>query len=333
MELFDHAKAVRLRSYHGKYLKADEDEEHVTQSRNGSAPGARWEVEFLPDCPTFRLRSCHGRYLAASAEHFLLGFTGKKVVQLQFFPSLDPNPPCLKWEPIREGFQVKLKSHTGKFLRANGSLPPWRNSVTHDLPQHTATQDWVLWDVDVVEIQSSSAPARAPAVSIKRSPSPPSSPPRPFAEDFSSPSGPSDPDELREVSSSSTSSSMADSSPRANAIHSPPSSTSQRSPSLAAQAPVPAPSLGRTIYYTVADDRGNVDDHEEWPSLTFVGTSVPELTLLLKKLTMIDDIIVCTRHPLKHNLSPIYLHLPPNNRAMRLVVVDADSSFGRSFDI
>ncbi|MCI20033.1 hypothetical protein A2U01_0041194, partial [Trifolium medium] len=39
----------------------------------------------------------------------------------------------VEWEPVRYG----------NFLIANGGLPPWRNSVT---------QDWILWDVDVLEI-------------------------------------------------------------------------------------------------------------------------------------------------------------------------------------
>ncbi|KAL2558773.1 hypothetical protein Fot_03512 [Forsythia ovata] len=45
-----------------------------------------------------------------------------------------------------------LKTRYGQFLRANGGLPPWRNLVTHDVPHRTTTQEWILWDVHVVEI-------------------------------------------------------------------------------------------------------------------------------------------------------------------------------------
>ena len=82
---------------------------------------------------------------------------------------------------------------------------------------------------------------------------------------------------------------------------------------------------GRSIYYTVADDDGNVDDSIEWPHLTFNGTSVPEVTEKLKEETELDDIIVCTKNPLNQHLIPLHLHLPPNNTTMRLVVVDANS--------
>ncbi|KAM3261271.1 hypothetical protein ACQJBY_052116 [Aegilops geniculata] len=51
MELFAHAKAVRLKSRHDKFLYADEDELHVTQDRNGSSPSARWTVEPVPHAP------------------------------------------------------------------------------------------------------------------------------------------------------------------------------------------------------------------------------------------------------------------------------------------
>lgn len=150
MEFFNNAKAVRLRSHHDKYLLAEEDEEAVTQDRNGSSKSAKWIVELVSESPPIlRLKSCYGKYLTASNQPFLLGMTGRKV--LQTLPRrLDSS---LEWEPIREGSQVKLKTRYGNFLRANGGLPPWRNSVTHDIPHRTATQEWVLWDVDVVEIQ------------------------------------------------------------------------------------------------------------------------------------------------------------------------------------
>ncbi|KAE8730265.1 dentin sialophosphoprotein-like [Hibiscus syriacus] len=150
MDLFLNAKAVRLRSHHEKYLVAEEDEEAVCQDRNGSSKNARWTVEFVPGLENIiRLKSLYNKYLTASNQPFLLGMTGRKVTQ-SLPRRLDSS---VEWEPIREGNKVKLRTRYGNFLRANGGLPPWRNSVTHDIPHRTATQDWVLWDVDIVEIQ------------------------------------------------------------------------------------------------------------------------------------------------------------------------------------
>ncbi|KAJ6845030.1 uncharacterized protein M6B38_290070 [Iris pallida] len=82
MELFKSAKAVRLRSHHNKYLVAEEDEESVRQDRSGSSRGARWTVELVDRSPGhLRLKSCYGRYLSASGEPFLLGMTGRRVLQ------------------------------------------------------------------------------------------------------------------------------------------------------------------------------------------------------------------------------------------------------------
>ncbi|XP_018626769.1 uncharacterized protein [Nicotiana tomentosiformis] len=149
MEFFNRAKVIRLKGHLGKYLVADDDEQTVRQSRNGSSKKARWTVEMVADNPhLIRLKSCHERYLSASNDAFLLGMTGKRVFQV-------PNSvtdSSIEWEPIKEGYQVKLRTKGGKFLRANGATPPWRNSITHDLPHRTATQDWVLWDVDVIDI-------------------------------------------------------------------------------------------------------------------------------------------------------------------------------------
>ncbi|XP_004489959.1 uncharacterized protein [Cicer arietinum] len=149
MDFFSRAKAVRFKSHHDKYLLAEEDEESVTQHRNGSSNNAKWFVEHVPEYDNvIRFKSCYGKYLTASDNPFLLGMTGRKV--LQTLPkTLDSS---VEWEPVRDGVRVKLKTRYGNFLRGNGGLPPWRNTVTHDIPHRTVTQDWILWDVDVVEI-------------------------------------------------------------------------------------------------------------------------------------------------------------------------------------
>jgi hypothetical protein len=159
MDFFYRAKAVRLRSHHDKYLLAEEDEESVTQDRNGSSKNAKWFVEYVPNYDNvIRLKSCYGKYLTASDNPFLLGMTGRKV--LQTLPkTIDSS---VEWEPIRDGVRVKLKTRYGNFLRGNGGLPPWRNTVTHDIPHRTVTQDWILWDIDVVEIHVSSRHQQQP---------------------------------------------------------------------------------------------------------------------------------------------------------------------------
>ncbi|GFP98420.1 hypothetical protein PHJA_001985900 [Phtheirospermum japonicum] len=95
-----------------------------------------------------RLKSCYGKYLTASNQSFLLGMTGRKV--LQTLPKrLDSS---VEWGSVWDNGAVKLKTRYDRFLRANGGLPPWRNSVTHDVPHRTVTKEWVLWEVHVVDI-------------------------------------------------------------------------------------------------------------------------------------------------------------------------------------
>ncbi|KAF8049575.1 hypothetical protein N665_2177s0003 [Sinapis alba] len=148
VEFFRKAKAVRMRSIHNKYLTANEDEETVSQCKNGSTENAQWTVEPVSHSyHVIRLKSCYGKYLTASNERFLLGATGKKVMQLK--PSrLDSS---VEWEPVREGSKILLKTSYGNYLLANDGPPPRRKSITHDSP-HSATMELVLWEVDVVEI-------------------------------------------------------------------------------------------------------------------------------------------------------------------------------------
>ncbi|MCO5592766.1 hypothetical protein L7F22_046769 [Adiantum nelumboides] len=129
MDFFKKSDTVRLRSRHGKYLFADDDECAVSQSREGSKRNAVWTVEVEDDDPSvIKLKSCYNCYLTATNVPFLLGWTGKKVLQMKLVDS----ESSVIWEPVRDGYSVKLKTRAGNFLRANGSIPPWRNSITHD---------------------------------------------------------------------------------------------------------------------------------------------------------------------------------------------------------
>ncbi|PPD80539.1 hypothetical protein GOBAR_DD22525 [Gossypium barbadense] len=140
MEFFNIAKA---------YLLAEEDEETVRQSRNDSSQGACWKVELVQgDSHLIRLKSIYNKYLTASGEPFLLGMIGNKV--LQTIP-LSKNDGFTEWESINDQFRVKFRARNGQLLRANGGPPQWRK-VMHDIPHRTATQDWVLWGVDLIEI-------------------------------------------------------------------------------------------------------------------------------------------------------------------------------------
>ncbi|KAF2545010.1 hypothetical protein F2Q70_00020621 [Brassica cretica] len=289
MEFFQKAKAIRMRNSHNKYLSADDDEETVTQDRNGSTKNARWTVEPVRDSyHVIRLKSCYGKYLTASNERFLLGATGKKVIQLK--PSrLDSS---VEWEPVREGSKIKLRTRYGNYLRGNGGLPPWRNSVTHDIPHLSATQDSISWEVDVVEILVN------PQVTAETefTPSPKTQPP---------PAKTQPPPHRRPSRT--------------------PSSLSERSEQDSVVSP--PKSDGRTIYYHIADDEGHVEDESSVGyAFTFKGNSVAELTQTLREETCMEDAVVCTRSPLNGKLFPLRLQLPPNNGTLHVILVPSSAS-------
>ncbi|KAG7659029.1 hypothetical protein ISN44_As01g059590 [Arabidopsis suecica] len=279
MDFFNQAKAVRMRNVHDKYLTADEDEETVTQDRNGSDKRARWIVEPVRGSfEVIRLRSCYGNYLTASNERFLLGATGRKVV-LSKPARLDSS---VEWEPVREGSKMKLKTRYGNLLRANGGLPPWRNSVTHDTSH---VLDSFLWDVDVVEILvGTTTPAPAPA---------PVTTPPPHR--------------------------------RPSYTYSPVSRTSSEKSEEELTVPPPK-SEGRPIYYHIADEEGHVEEESAVGyALTFKGNSVEQLTQALQEETSMDDVVVCTRHPLNGKLFPLRLQLPPNSGTMHVILVPSST--------
>lgn len=280
MDIFEKATSVRLRSHHDKYLTADDDEETVSQERNGTVKNAKWTVEIVGHSNVIRLKSCFGRYLTASNLPFFLGMTGKKVLQT----SPERLDSSVEWEPVREGVQVRLRTRYGQYLRANGGVPPWRNHITHDIPHRSSTQDWILWDVDVVQIRVSD-PATPPVQQQHRPPGEQSE-----TAPNSEPSSPTSPGFLCMQSDDSFEGSSVK-------------------------------NEGRAIHYRVAINvDGDVDENEEL-SFTFKGSMVEELRKKLEEETGLVDIQVCSRNPLNGKIYPLRLHLPPNNTEMHVVVV------------
>lgn len=294
METFQKAKTVRLRSHHEKFLVADFDRETVVQDRNGAAKNARWTVEINERDPSLiRLQSCYGKYLTASNLPFMLKMTGKKV--LQTLPKrLDSS---VEWEPIRDGNQnqLRLKTRHGQYLRANGGLPPWRNSVTHDIPHRH--QDWVLWEVEIVHYREPDEDPQPPPLKVQLPPRPP-------------------PEVVDQIESEPTS-------PVTFSLRSPPSRRASSESSLDRASPVR--NEGRLIHYEVMDENGDIDEAIGERSFTLKGNGVEELKEMLKEETNLNDILVCSRSPLNGKLYPLRLHLPPKNASMHVVVVPSSS--------
>lgn len=188
MEFLRCANLVKLRSgHHAKWLWQDDDHLCVAQKRDQVNPAQLdktllWEVELVNHpgdddhevpgntAPRIRLKSHNGFYLKASERRFLLGATGRKVTQEVILSRVDAS--C-EWEPSevindiagpstaggvdggddRSRF-VNLRSRRyGTFLRANGGLPPYRDTVTHDVPWLGITQDSIVWEVEVVDFR------------------------------------------------------------------------------------------------------------------------------------------------------------------------------------
>ncbi|CAL0317213.1 unnamed protein product [Lupinus luteus] len=300
MEFFQKANVVRLRSYHDKYMLADDDQEGVYQDRNGTYKNAKWNVEIVENSNVIRLKSCYDKYLTASNMPFLIRGTAKKV--LQTMPRrLDSS---IEWEPIREGVQVRLKTRYGQYLRGNGGLPPWRNSITHDVPHRTATANWILWDVDIVELKTKQ---QEKGQKPKPRPTPITPPDRSI---YSTPT-----DRSPSPSSSRGSSMPIDDLEKID-LRSP--DTHEEEASYDCKSPVKE---GRVIFYDVGNENGDVDDTQKEAFFTFKGSNVEELKDKLMKETGLDDIIVCCRNPLNAKLYPLRLQLPPNKSDMHVVVV------------
>ncbi|XP_021856056.1 uncharacterized protein [Spinacia oleracea] len=288
MDLFQNAKTVRLRSHHDKYLIADDDGESVCQDRHGGSKYARWSVEYVKSVEgvdLVRFKSCFNKFLTATDDEFLLGVTGKKVKQT--LPRrLDSS---IEWEPTREGMQVRLKTRYGNFLRANGGLPPWRNSITHDVPSRSHTQDWVLWEIEVLEVYDD----KVQKVEVQE-------------------------EEEKEKSKFERCESEFD----ASSLR---VSNSNAGPGEFSASAVK--NEGRVIHYNVVDDHGNIVDEEDGEcSFLFKGSGgVQELTQMLQEETGLTEVTLCSRSPLNGKLYPMRLALPPNHVKLHVFVVPSSS--------
>lgn len=85
-------------------------------------------------------------------------------------------------------------------------------------------------------------------------------------------------------------------------------------------------SEGRMVYYTVADDEGNVDDQADKECFQFTGHKLEELAHQLEEETGMENIILCSRNPLNGKLYPLRLALPPNNASVHVFLVSSTST-------
>lgn len=152
-----------------------------------------------------------------------------------------------------------------------------------------------MWDVDVVEIR------------VQREDNKPSAPPLPLSDPVNAPS----PVVVPTLSAS---------------------FSRQQSHELSVGSS-PKTTEGRTIYYHVAEDNGEVtDEGVQGYSLIFKGNGVEELTRKFEEETGLEGIIVCNRSPFNGKLYPLRLQLPPNNVTMQVVLVLPFSKVARDFE-
>nr|XP_043615694.1 uncharacterized protein LOC122587579 [Erigeron canadensis] len=172
MEQFPNRSIIRLKSFKDKYLFAENDEESVSQSRDGSTRNSRWIVEVVDeDC--ISLKSCFGKYLTASNKPSIPGMRARflKVTQTRLgnkYPNdhmtiIDDSlitgkwNSALQWVPLMSEVypEVRLKTHYGNYLQSNKGPPPLGNMVTHDLPRKEGPMNKrISWQVELVEAPS-----------------------------------------------------------------------------------------------------------------------------------------------------------------------------------
>ncbi|KAJ0818037.1 putative actin-crosslinking [Helianthus annuus] len=159
MDVLRNDMIIRIKNNQGRYLVAQQDEESVSKSRDGSTKNAQWTVEMY-DEESLYLKSCYGKYLTASNQPSIPGLIARNLRVTQTQPA--KRNTSHRWLPVsqpdpREPHSVWLKTPHSSYLRSHYGPPPLGNLITHD-PIWKDTPNprnkKILWHIEIVDSPS-----------------------------------------------------------------------------------------------------------------------------------------------------------------------------------
>ncbi|KAL6609689.1 hypothetical protein ACP70R_039658 [Stipagrostis hirtigluma subsp. patula] len=290
MEFFESARSVRLKSYLGTYLCAD-DAEAVSHGYRRNSRGTVWAVEPAGD-EYVRLQGPRGLYLGAADPAAALDAATPSCRVVQGAPST-PNDSAFLWTPRREGRRgcLTLSGPLGRLLRASFGETPRDNAVTLDFGVEPEEGAWVVEAVSAEQAaRPPPPPCRAQSCDARMEASAATS-------DTASSAF------VRFYSAKELKSKLEEPPPVEEPLHMPPA---------------------RTIFHNTAREDGGVDDFDEgtWRYFTFNEQSLAALRRRLQEETKHKDFVICRRRGgAAPRLFPVVLDLPPGNNEMEFVLV------------
>ncbi|KAL8240731.1 hypothetical protein R6Q59_014086 [Mikania micrantha] len=159
MEILQNEMIIRLQNNQGKYLIAQQDEESVSKSRDGTTKNAQWKIE-MHDEESIYLKSCYGKYLTASNQPSIPGVVARNLKVTQTQPEKRNTShlwlPVSRYDP-QEPHLVWLTTLHNTYLRAHSGPLPLGNMITHDLLRKdmpNPRNKRILWHIEIVESPS-----------------------------------------------------------------------------------------------------------------------------------------------------------------------------------